>query len=154
INNQPAGSDKTLAINTDNLPPGSYGVDLIVSSPEGYYDGAGSTTFIIQQYIPPSGILTVDPKEIRSGEKSTLGVSGLHNQCGGHIRVAYSASEGNISGTTYDSSAVQFDPSDLNQRKTATIVARLEDDHGSSLTSATIVVQKAASPQWTRLPDI
>jgi len=66
-----------------------------------------------------------------------------------------SASEGAIAGNRFDSSGVQFDPSDNNeQRKTVRLQARVADDKGAATADATVVVKRKAVIMAKRLPDI
>jgi len=66
-----------------------------------------------------------------------------------------SANEGTVSGNVYDSSTVQFDPSNNSeQRKTITLQARVADQKGVAAAEASVVVKKKAVLAARRLPDI
>jgi len=63
--------------------------------------------------------------------------------------------EGSISGVDYNSSGVQFDPSNNSeQRKTITVAAKVADDKGSASAETNILVKKKAALMAKRLPDI
>jgi hypothetical protein len=145
INGQPAGSASSLSIPTKGPGPGTYTVGLTITAP-GFTDFTASTTFAIRPYVPPVGSLMAEPSEILIGGKSTLHLEATSGQCGGEIReVRYSASEGAISGTTFDSSSAQFERSGREQRKPVTITAQLRDLRGVITVSTIILVYRAAS---------
>ena len=83
----------------------------------------------VQGYTPPSGTVQASPVEIWAGEKSTLSANFTAGQCGGTLRPPqFATSEGSISGNEFDSSGVQFDPSNTSeQRKTVRIAANVSD---------------------------
>jgi outer membrane protein OmpA-like peptidoglycan-associated protein len=85
------------------------------------------------------------------GEKSNL-TANFTGQCGGTIRSPkFSASEGSVSGDTFDSTGVQFGPSG-SQQKTVTITAKASDDKETGEATTTVVVKR--NPQAARLPDV
>jgi len=148
VNGDPAGEDKTLAFDTTNKSAGTYNIAVTVSAPT-HLDGKGGTTVTVQAYVAPTGTLTANPSEVWVGDKSELAVGNLSNQCGGPVRVTgYSASEGTVSGTTYDSTGVQFDATNRGeQRKPVTVTANLKDDRGEGTATTTVTVKKKAAPR-------
>jgi len=99
--------------------------------------------------------VSASPSEIWSGDRSTLSAS-FSDDCHGAIQApSFSASEGTVSGNVYDSSSVQFDPSNNSeQRKTVTITATATGPGGTGTATTSIVVKKRANLGATRLPDI
>jgi hypothetical protein len=146
INGQPhPASTRDLTLGTSNYPAGTYRVALTVSA-EGWEETSSSATFTVEQYLPPTGVLTANPSEITTSQKSTLSASSVHNQCGGPIQVTFTAPEGTISGATYDPSTVKFDDLSVAQSKQILVTATLKDTTGHT---ASIFVPIAV----TKLPD-
>jgi hypothetical protein len=135
-----------MVFDTKGRAAGSYTIAVTVSSPD-HDNGTGSTSVAVQAYIPPSGTLTANPSEIWVTETSALSIT-TSNQCGGPVRVeGYTASEGTVTGTTYDSSTVQFDPANRGeQRKPVTVTANLRDDQGTGTATTSIIVKKKHLP--------
>src|SRR5262245_46767184 len=129
INGEPASQTATLDFLTAGRTPGSYKVGLKASA-EGYNDGLAETSVTVLEYRPPSGTLQASPSEIWVGEKATLSANFSPGQCGGALKPAtFTASEGSVSGNEYDSSSVQFDPSNNSEkRKTVEIATNVADD--------------------------
>jgi len=154
VNDQSISQGPTFEFGTNGREPGTYKVGLRLSAP-GYNDESAETTMTVLAYQPPSGSLQVSPSEIWAGDKATLSANFTPTKCGGAVRsVRYSASEGSVNGTEYDSSGVQFDPAGSSeQRKTVTLTANATDDRGSGSATAEIVVKRAALTA-KRLPDI
>jgi hypothetical protein len=93
--------------------------------------------------------------EIFAGEKSTLSAA-CTGQCGGNIQPpVFAASDGSVDGNQFDSSGVQFDPSDRSeQRKTITITATCADSRSSGTGTTNVTVIKKATIAAIRLPDV
>jgi hypothetical protein len=155
VNGEAVNQAPTLEFGTAGRSPGAYRIGLR-STAAGYNDGSAETTVTVLNYTPPSGTLTATPSEIWSGEKSTLSANFKAGQCGGTLgQPTFSASEGSVSGTEYDSSGVQFDPANNSeQRKTITIAANVSDGKGAGTAETTVVVKKKAVVVARRLPDI
>jgi hypothetical protein len=98
----------------------------------------------------------VEPAEIWVGEQAMVTPAFNPGQCGGALGApVLSATEGSIREGRYDSTAVQFDPSDNSeQRKTIRLLARVSDQKGEGTAEASVVVKKKAALTATRLPDI
>lgn len=120
-----------------------------------YNDATGSTTVTVKPYVAPSGSVTANPSSLTVGQTSAL-TSNFTGQCGGAIKPAtYTASEGTVNGSTFDSTGVQFDASNTDeQTKSVTITASAADDKGSGTATTTVTVRKPASAKATRLPDL
>jgi len=155
VNGQPTSQGRSFEFGTSGRDPGPYQIGLAASAPE-YNKASADTTVTVLAYRAPSGTLAASPAEIWAGEKATISSTFSAGQCGGTVRAPeFSASEGAISGNQFDSSAVQFDPSDNSeQRKTVTIQARVADQKGVTAAETKVVVKKKAVVAATRLPDI
>jgi len=155
VNGEPISQAQTLEFGTAGRSAGSYRIGLKISAP-GYNDASAETAVTVQRYTPPSGTVQASPAEIWAGEKSTLSANFTAGQCGGTLsRPQFAASEGTISGNEFDSSGVQFDPSNTSeQRKTVRIAANVSDGTGSGSANTSVVVKKKATAKASRLPDI
>ncbi|MCU1261163.1 MAG: hypothetical protein JWO80_4048 [Bryobacterales bacterium] len=127
----------------------------VTASAEKYNPATATTTVTVKPYVAPNGSVSASPTSITVGQTSTLN-STFDGQCGGSIRPAtFTASEGTINGNTFDSSNVQFDPSNNDeQNKTVTITASAADDKGTGTATTTITVRKPANPKAVRLQDL
>jgi hypothetical protein len=155
VNGQPTSQGRSFEFGTTGRDPGAYKIGLAAEAPE-YNRAATETTVEVLPYRPPAGTIEVSPAEIWAGEKATIASRFSQGQCGGTLRgPEFSANEGAVSGNVFDSSSVQFDPSNNSeQRKTITLQARVADQKGVTAAEATVVVKKKAVVAATRLPDI
>ncbi len=153
IEGQPTSKAQSLDFGTTGRDPGNYNVRVTVTAPE-YNDATAGTAIRVRPYGPPAGTLEVSPREIWVGEKANIAANFNTGQCGGTLQTpVITASEGSVSGSQFDSSAVQFDPGATSeQRKTVTLSAKVEDGKGSGTAQTTVLVKKQAMPK--RLPDI
>jgi hypothetical protein len=155
VNGQPASGDAVFTFDTTGKSAGSYSIAATVRA-AGFNDGTGTTSVNIREYRAPSGSVSANPSTIPEGGTSSL-TSSFTGQCGGAIKPAtYSATEGSISGDTFNCSAVSFDPnSAAAQSKSITITATTTDEqNGRGTATTTVTCTKAANPQPNRLPDI
>jgi outer membrane protein OmpA-like peptidoglycan-associated protein len=155
VNGQPAGRSSTHEFSTAGLAPGAYKIAVTAAALE-YNNASAEVAVTVLPYTPPSGTLQVSPPEIWVGEQATITASFSSGQCTGAVSApAISAAEGSVSGNRYDSSGVQFDPSDnAEQRKTVGLEARVRDERGEAAAAGSVVVKKKAVVQPTRLADI
>jgi len=153
IEGQPISTGPSLDFGSTGREPGNYNVRVTVAAPE-YNESTTATTITIRPYQAPSGTLDANPREIWAGEKVTLAANFKPGQCGGSLQApVFEASEGSVSGSQFDSSAVQFDPgATAEQRKTVTISAKVSDGKGSGSAQTTLMIKKQAVAK--RLPDI
>jgi len=155
VNGAASNGDVTFNFDTTGKSAGTYTISATVRA-AGFHDGTGSTTVNVREYRAPSGSVSASPATIPVGGTSAL-TSRFNGQCGGAIKPAtYSAGEGSISGDTFNSNGVTFDPNNYSaQSKAVTITATTTDEKGGRGTATTTVtVTKAASAQAVRLPDI
>jgi outer membrane protein W len=155
VNGAAGSGDLSFNFDTTGKSAGTYTIAATVRN-AGFNNGTGSTSVNIREYRQPSGSVTASPSRIQVGGTSAL-TSSFNGQCGGTVSPAtYSASEGSISGDTYNSNGVAFDPNNAaEQSKSVTITATATDEKGGRGTSnTTVTVVKAANPQPNRLPDI
>ena len=143
INGEQTSTAATLTFGTTGRQPGTYNISVRVNA-EGYNPGSGSTTVTVRPYGTPRGTVSASPNEIFVGETSSLS-SNFTDDCHGNITTTYSASEGTVSGSTYNSSGVQFDASIHGpQQKSVTITANATGPGGTGTATTTITVKKRA----------
>src|SRR5271165_142018 len=154
INGESTSQAKTLVFGTSGRDAGTYNIGLTLSAP-GFNTGTGSTSVTVRPYVAPHGTASVSPGEVYVGETSTISTN-FTNACDGPVQPAIcTASEGSVSGTTYNSTGVQFDASiSGDQQKNVTITCTAKDDRSSGTATTSIVVKKRANLQAVRLPDI
>jgi hypothetical protein len=153
VNNEPVSKDKTFDFGASGRDPGPYKISLKVTAPD-YNDANASTTITVRSYSPPTGTVDASPREILAGEKATLSANFSPGQCGGNVGApTFTASDGRVSGNTFDSAEIAWDPAATSdQRKTVTIAAKASDGKGEGQAQTTLVVKKPAMAR--RLPDI
>ena len=112
-------------------------------------------TVRIKDLHAPSVTFSISPTTIPQGGKAQLSASATSSECGGASTIGYTASEGTISGDTYDSSSVQFDMSNRSkaQSKVVHLTATATDQKGQT-GSATADLTVTLSPEARRLEDI
>ena len=114
-----------------------------------------AVNFQIKTLAPPTIRFTVSPSTIAYGDKLPLAATATGSDCGGPATIRYTASEGSISGTTYDSSGVSFDMNNRmrQQSKVVTLTATATDTKNQTA-RATAPVTVTLTPQAKRLDDI
>jgi outer membrane protein OmpA-like peptidoglycan-associated protein len=155
LNGESMGQGQSLEFGAIGRTPGPYEVGLTVKAP-GFEDTSARATITVLPYRPPSGSLAVSPIEIWQGDEAAIDANFAPGQCGGALgSPSFAASEGAVRGNRFDSSGVQFDPTDNSeQRKTVTLSAKVSDERGSASAEATVVVKKRAAVMAKRLPDV
>jgi outer membrane protein OmpA-like peptidoglycan-associated protein len=134
--------------------PDTYTIGLKTSGDK-FNPAAAQTTIVVHEYHPPTGTVQANPSQVYVGDKSSLSAA-FDGQCGGPISAPrFSASEGSVQGDQFDSSTVEFDPSNhAEQRKTVTITAKASDNKSEGTATTTIDVIKKATAEPIRLPDV
>lgn len=109
----------------------------------------------IKSSANPTVRFALSQQRIAYGDKLPLAATGTGSECTDPVRVTYTASEGSISGNTYDSSGVAFDMSNRlkEQCKTITITATATDSKNQSARQPQ-TVNVCLTPQATRYDDI
>jgi len=112
-------------------------------------------TVRIKDYHAPTVQFSVSPATIVLGSKAELNATANGSECGGATSIAYSASEGSISGNAYDSTGVQFDMSNRSksQTKVVHLTATATDAKGGT-GSGTADLNVTLNPEARRLDDL
>ena len=113
---------------------------------------SGPVNFTVRQSGPPTIQFSVNPTTINYGDRLPLNATARGSDCGGAVTVRYSASEGTITGTQYDSSGVAFDMANRlkQQSKSVTLTATATDTKNqtaSANANVTVLLKPEASRQ-------
>jgi len=137
----------TLTSATDNIT-------VQVSVP-GASQTSNAVTVTIKNYAPPRVTFTLSRSTIPFGDRLPLAANAQGTDCSGNIAIRYSASEGSVSGNTFDSSSMSFDMANRirEQSKVVHLTATATDAKGGT-GSATADLTVTLSPEARRLDDI
>ena len=152
VNGQPVSQGTSFAFT--GREAGTYTIGFNASSDK-FNPASAQTTVVVREYRPPTGTVQANPAQVYVGEKSSLAAT-FEGQCGGPIQAPrFTASEGTVQGDQFDSSTVQFDPSNhAEQRKTVTITAKATDSRSEGTATTTVDVIQKAMIVPIRLPDV
>jgi uncharacterized repeat protein (TIGR01451 family) len=153
----------------DRAVPGATGPTLMVPTADGFgmksirvTVTAGSITrtsntvnMDVKRIAPPTIQFSVMPSTIAYGEKAPLTATAAASECAMPPVITYTASEGAIAGTTFDSSSMRFDMTNRTkpQSRAVQLTATATDRIGqTAVVAATITV--TLQPEARRLDDI
>jgi outer membrane protein OmpA-like peptidoglycan-associated protein len=150
VNNQPApggtGADFNLPTATGS---GNQAVRVTVSA--GGVTGTSSTVnVLIRPLGPPTVQFTVSPTTINYGDRLPLNATAMVSACAMATPIRYTASEGSITGTTFDSSGVSFDPNATGMQSKVVRLTATETDSRNQTASATANVTVNKKPVASR----
>ena len=113
-----------------------------------------TTAFTVKPAGPPTLTVGASPATVEHGATAAITTNAVGSECGGDVRTTCTPSEGAITGNTFDSSSVAFDPNATRaQSKVVTIACTATDSLGASATSnATVTVTD--KPKARRLDDL
>jgi outer membrane protein OmpA-like peptidoglycan-associated protein len=155
VNDQPApGATSSSFVVPTADGSGSRTIKVMVTA--GDMNKTSETVSIrIKTAAAPTVRFSVSPTTIAYGDKLPLSAQTTGSECSDPVTVRYTASEGAISGNTYDSSGVSFDMNNRvkQQSKSVTLTATATDRLGKSAT-ANATVSVTLTPQAKRLDDI
>jgi outer membrane protein OmpA-like peptidoglycan-associated protein len=154
VNGQPFTGATSATFDVPTQTPGTENVTVRVSAP-GSAQTSNPVAITVRSAAPPTVSFTLPQTTIAFGARVPLNATATPGACGGPATVSYSASEGTISGNTYDSSGVSFDMSNRlkQQTKVIHITATATDNKGEKAsTPADLTV--TLSPEARRLDDI
>ena len=116
---------------------------------------SSTASFTVKTLAPPTIRFAVSPTTIAYGDKLPLNATATGSDCGGPATVRYTASEGSISGTTYDSSGVSFDMNNrITMQSKQVVLTATATDQKNQTARATANVTVTLTPQAKRLDDI
>lgn len=143
---------------TFNVPTtegsGTKAVAVRVSVP-GSSRTSDPVTVRVKDYSAPVVRFPLAQTSIPFGASLPLNATATASECGGAATLRYSASEGRISGSTFDTSTVAFDPGSRlrRQAKVVQLTATATDQRGGT-GSAQADVTVTLTPEARRLDDI
>ena len=145
VNNQaaPGGTGATF-----NLPTTNSGTNAVRVTASAGDTTANSNTVnvVVKPLTPPTVRFAVSPTTINYGDRLPLNATATVSECATATPIRYTASEGSITGTTFDSSGVSFDPNNTNQQSKVIRLTATETDSRNQTGSATanVTVNKKA----------
>lgn len=118
---------------------------------------ASTVTLTVNEHSAPTITANADKTDLALGDKAMLYPHPQAGNCPGTLTVTWAVSEGTVTGTdpaTYDSSTVQFDPSNATaQTKQVTATATVTDSAGGSA-SAPVPLNISKQPSFVRQDDV
>ncbi len=154
IDGQPVSGATESSFNVPTTTSGAKSVSVRVSVGENSKT-SDPVTVRVKDYSAPTVRFSLAQSSIPYGTKLPLDATAAGSECGGPTSINYSASEGSVSGNTFDSSSVAFDPANRlrQQTKVVHITATATDQKGGT-GSASSDVTVTLSPEARRLDDI
>jgi outer membrane protein OmpA-like peptidoglycan-associated protein len=134
---------------TFNLPTttgsGSKAVRVTVTAGD-MTASTGPVNVLVRNLAPPTIQFTVSPSTINYGDRLPLNATANVSECAQATPIRYTASEGTITGTTFDSSTVTFDPNATGvQTKVIRFTATETDSRNQTATAnANVTVSRKA----------
>ena len=155
VNDRPvAGANSNSFVVPTADGSGVRSVKVMVSAPQSTKTSE-AVNFNIKALTPPTIRFAVSPSTIAYGDKLPLAATATGSDCGGPAQIRYTASEGSISGTTYDSSGVSFDMNNrLRQQSKSVTLTATATDAKNQTARATAPVTVTLTPQAKRFDDI
>ena len=154
VNGQPVSGATGSSFSVPTTDSGAKSVTASVSAP-GSSKTSEPVTVRVKDYSAPVVQFPLAQTTIPAGTKLPLNATATASECGGPASLRYSASEGSVSDSTFDSSTVAFDPANRmkQQTKVVHLTATATDQKGGTGT-ATADVTVTLSPEARRLDDI
>ena len=143
---------------TFNVPTvdgsGTKTITVKVSVP-GSAATSDSVTVRIKNYAPPTVQFPLSPSTVVYGTRVPLSATANASECGAPATLRYTASEGTVSGNTYDTNTLSFDTSNRlkQQTKVVHLTATATDAKGGT-GSASADLTVTLNPEARRLDDI
>ncbi|HYA18588.1 MAG TPA: hypothetical protein VEF06_14045, partial [Bryobacteraceae bacterium] len=112
-------------------------------------------SYTVKPLLPPAVTLSALPLTIPYGDKAQLTSSATGSECTDPVSIRYTASEGSLTGTTFDSTPMQFDMTNRSrpQSKVVHFTAIATDKIGQTAT-ATADITVTLTPVARRLDDV
>jgi outer membrane protein W len=153
VNGNAASGGTGSSFNVPTTNSGSESISLRVSAG----DQSKTTDPVnvrVKNYARPTVHLSVSQSQIAAGASDSFSATATGSECGDPVNITYSASEGSISGNTYDSTGVAFNQNAGRlQTKVIHITATATDRTGASATD-TADVTVTSKPAARRLEDL
>ena len=146
VNNQAAAGGTGAAFNLPTTTSGTKAVRVTVSA-GGTTANSNTANVLVKTLAPPTVRFTVSPSTINYGDRLPLSATDTISDCATGTPIRYTASEGTITGTTFDSSGVSFDPNATGVQSKVVRLTATETDSKNQTASATanVTVNKKAA---------
>jgi outer membrane protein OmpA-like peptidoglycan-associated protein len=145
VNNQAAPGGTGAAFNLPTTTAGTKAVRVAVTSGT-MSASSGPVNVLVKTLEPPTVSFTVSPTTINYGDRLPLSATDTISDCATGTPIRYTASEGTITGTTFDSSGVNFDPNATGVQSKVVSLTATETDSKNQTANATanVTVTKKA----------
>ena len=157
VDGQNAGSGPTFTY----TPTGSGSHTVVLTAVDNISPlelHSASATVSSTQHTGPSITANADKTDLQLGDKAMLYPHPTAGACPGNLTVAWSVTEGTVTGTdpaTYDSTSVTFDPNATGpQTKQVTATATVTDDKGGTASAPVMLNISKQGIQMVRQDDI
>jgi hypothetical protein len=127
VNNQNAPGGNGAAFNLNTTTSGAKSVSVTVSA-GGATASTGPVNVNVRTPAPPTITFNVSPTTIAYGDRLPLNAQASVGDCATATPVRYTASEGTITGTTFDSSSLSFDANGAGQQQKVVRLTATETD--------------------------
>jgi hypothetical protein len=145
VNNAPAPGGTGAVFNLPTTSSGTNAVRVTVS--EGNLSASsGPVNVTVRTLGPPTIQFNVSPTTINYGDRLPLNATDTVSQCATATPIRYTASQGTITGNTFDSSGVSFDPNATGSQSVVVNLTATETDSRNQTASANanVTVNKRA----------
>jgi outer membrane protein OmpA-like peptidoglycan-associated protein len=153
VNGSPASGGTGTSFSVPTTSSGTESIALRVSA--GDQSATSDPVSVrVKNYARPTVHISLAQSTIAAGATDGVSATSTGSECGDPVRITYSASEGSISGGTYDSSSVAFQQNAGRlQTKTIRITATATDRTGATATD-TAELTVTSKPVARRLDDL
>jgi outer membrane protein OmpA-like peptidoglycan-associated protein len=133
------------AFNLPTTTSGGKAVRVTVSA-GGQSANSNTVNVLVRPLTAPTVQFTVSPTTINYGDRLPLNATDTISQCATATPIRYTASEGTVTGNTFDSSGVSFDPSATGAQSKVVRLTATETDSKNQTASANanVTVNKKA----------
>jgi outer membrane protein OmpA-like peptidoglycan-associated protein len=150
VNNAQAPGGAGTTYNLPTTTSGNKAIRVTVSS-GGMTATSNTVNVLVKTLAPPTVRFNVSPTTINYGDRLPLNASDTVSDCAQATPIRYTASEGTITGTTFDSSGVRFDPNATGVQSQVVRLTATETDSknqtGSATANVTVTRKALASRQ-------
>jgi outer membrane protein OmpA-like peptidoglycan-associated protein/opacity protein-like surface antigen len=137
-------------------PPGPGTYTITVTAKDGAFTSTETYVLVVKEAPPLTITSSIDKQEIKAGETANVTARATQSEYSGRLTYNWRVSEGSVSGTTYSSNGVQFDPAGQfrSQTKTVTLTASVSDERGRTATATPLTLRVTRDAQTMRLDDV
>jgi outer membrane protein OmpA-like peptidoglycan-associated protein len=157
VNNQPAPGGRGPAFNLPTTEGSGNKAVRVTVNAGGATASSGPVNILVKNLAPPTIRFAVNPTTIAYGDRLPLNAQVTPSDCGGPATIRYTANDGTVTGNTFDSSTMTFDPNGAGlQQKAVTLTATATDTKNqtaSANANVTVTFKRAAQRQDIVFPN-